>query len=656
MFRTAIARVSWVLLLSGAAPPTLPAAMDIPCSPFLTYTRAVGDMASDDTCTDNDIAAAIQNTVCPNTTIYVIAQHGSSTYAAQHLLIQDKALSIVGSSASTCNVAIGNNGAANSRAAIPTAPVITISGSGHTGSSVISIQDSNVTLKYLEISGGQSNFDQYGGGIYFGGTGALTLDTDTVDNNYAGYGGGINMTGSGGDATLTLKHYTQVLNNSAQFNGGGIRLDGAARLVMLEDISTIAFNHALGFTNPLTHQISGGYGGGIVVYGPATADIASPGAIFAGAISDNEARYGGGVAIVSTSGGEATTRLFSVDATRPVVVSQNRASVEGGAFYVKPSVDGAGGATLCAQDFRIDANRGPEGAAIYTDYDSAFSQFAALAQVFLNSAGDCGQTPTLASLGAVACAAGTACSEISDNSALTPQGQPSAGSILYFDNFSALALNRFVMRGNDAAQLVTALFENSGSTSSLSNCLIVDNHSIHELVHEESDNLRLDNCTFANNTIDNGYVFFAKHGFTLTRTIVDQPGRSTIDYLPDGCDGCFEAQYVVATETDTFPANFVTVFQSDDPMFVDATNANIDKRNYHLRAYRQNGIATASPAIDFAPPVAGDDRDLANSPHDQDVAAIADQFGVRDLGAYEAQPILDRVFGDGLGDPISLVF
>jgi hypothetical protein len=227
---------------------------------------------------------------------------------------------------------------------------------------------------------------------------------------------------------------------------------------------------------------------------------------------------------------------------------------------------------------------------------------------------------------------------------------------MYLDSFNQLDLNRFLMRGNQGTRIITAVNGADNNDSSMSNCLIADNQSEHELIHEGSGNVRLDTCTFANNTIDNGYVFFADHGFTLTRSIVYEPGRSTIDYLPDGCDGCFEAEYVVATETATFPANFVTVFQSDDPLFVDATNANIDKRNYHLRAYRQNGIVTPSPAIDYAPPVAGDDRDLDNRPHDQDVTAITDLYGVRDLGAYEAQPILDRIFGDAFGDPSSLVY
>jgi len=77
-----------------------------------------------------------------------------------------------------------------------------------------------------------------------------------------------------------------------------------------------------------------------------------------------------------------------------------------------------------------------------------------------------------------------------------------------------------------------------------------------------------------------------------------------------------------------------------DPLFIDATNASVGERDYHLRAYVQNGSVVASPAIDFAPPVAGDDRDLDDKPYDQDVPLVSDYQGV---------------FGDAFGDPLSLV-
>ncbi len=88
-----------------------------------------------------------------------------------------------------------------------------------------------------------------------------------------------------------------------------------------------------------------------------------------------------------------------------------------------------------------------------------------------------------------------------------------------------------------------------------------------------------------------------------------------------------------------------------DPMFVDMAHG-----NYHLRATQLRGAITYSRAIDFAPLVPGVDYDLGGRFRDQDIAAISDVYGYRDLGAYEMQPITDRVFADGLGDPVTLVY
>ena len=65
-------------------------------------------------------------------------------------------------------------------------------------------------------------------------------------------------------------------------------------------------------------------------------------------------------------------------------------------------------------------------------------------------------------------------------------------------------------------------------------------------------------------------------------------------------------------------------------------------------------LALNSLGVDFAPPIVGDDRDLDNNPHDQDLPEVGNLYGVRDLGAYERQRSCgagDTIFCDGLGDP-----
>ena len=62
-----------------------------------------------------------------------------------------------------------------------------------------------------------------------------------------------------------------------------------------------------------------------------------------------------------------------------------------------------------------------------------------------------------------------------------------------------------------------------------------------------------------------------------------------------------------------------------DPAFV-----NVATGDYRLMP--------TSLAIDVAPTVGGDDRDLDGRPHDLDITSVPNLDGVRDLGAYERQP------------------
>ena len=223
-FSTTLCVVLFAAFTSVASPPVF-AATEVVCSPFIPHTRAVGNTASDIHCTDDTIQAAIDNTVCPNTTIFLTAER---TYSTQHLNIQNKSLSLVGTSATSC-AGIGTTGVDASDTTIPTAPITTIRGAGNGGNSVITIGGaSNVTLQFVEITAGSVNSDGHGGGVNFQGSGSLTLDTSTVDVNSAGFGGGIEMNGNGGAATLTLKAYSIIESNTAAGNGGGINIEGNA--------------------------------------------------------------------------------------------------------------------------------------------------------------------------------------------------------------------------------------------------------------------------------------------------------------------------------------------------------------------------------------------------------------------------------------------
>lgn len=593
----------------------------------------VGDVATDSKCNADNIQAAINATVCPNTQIIITGEH---TYTEEALTIVGKSVALIGSTG-VCGVDPTTS----------TAPVRTISGAGN--GSVIAIGgSSDVTLKYVEINHADEGSGSEGGGIFFGGSGSLTLEATTVDDNTADYGGGIDMSPSG-SATLTLLANTLVINNTAGTSGGGIRIEGQTRLFMLTDSSTVSFNKALN-----------GYGGGIEILGPARADIGSSGDVFVGAVSENTAVYGGGIAVVSTGVGNAAARVFSTDPTAPVEISQNTASAQGGGVYVQAEGGGADFAVLCGQDFRIDLNNAIDGAALFvsaTDGDSASAQF--------NAGGQCGPEPAVA-LGAVACAANTPCNEISGNFAVDASGNRSDGAVITMVDYESLQANRVTMRQNSGAQIINLQFGEANNF--MQNCLIVDNQASNEVIHSEQvdTSFTLDNCTIANNTIDNGFVIFAQAGLNLSNDLFAQPNNSTLDYQQNdtshnpACDSfplCLFAQYLVTSEIDSLLDPDFSV-QSSTPLFVDATNSDISKRDYHLQAFVVDGVVTASPAMDFAPAISGEGNDLDNNPRDQDVPLVPNRFGLSDVGAYEMQPIppiSDRIFADRFGDATSLV-
>lgn len=241
--------------------------------------RYVGNTTSDNKCTDNDIQSAINAVTCPGTRIYIT---GERNYTGQHLVISGQSLSLIGS-ASACGVENANGGGG----AVPIAPLRTLTGSSTLGASVISIiGNSTVTLQYLDITGANLGSSGKGGGIFFFGSGALTLDTTSVDSNRADSGGGISMNSPSSSAlTLTLSKNSLIINNVATTSGGGILLEGNSQLIAIADQTLIGSNQALG-----------GYGGGIYVIGPARADIGSAGHDSAGVVSNNSAVYGGGIA------------------------------------------------------------------------------------------------------------------------------------------------------------------------------------------------------------------------------------------------------------------------------------------------------------------------------------------------------------------------
>ena len=522
----------------------------------------------------------------------------NTSYNHQHIVINDQRTVIIEGGFSDCNdIDPGTNHT-------------TISGAGNGGYPVFDITGNNsaVVLLNLYITGAQTGGS--GGGIAFAGHGELDIGQTSVYLNTANYGGGINFYGDSNSASLYLWEGTTVLNNTANVSGGGVRIEGSARLYALQPQTWIGYNHA-----------NGGYGGGVEILGPARADIGSAGYNGVGVISYNDAVDGGGAAAIPSSG-NATLRIFTTDPANPVQIDNNIASGNGGGVYLGVSADLSLRGVFCAFDFRLRNNAGVDGAAIYSNIG-----FVYLDHLGFAPEDGCGPEQPY-SLGAQPCSAGTACNDVSGNQAVDSSNAPTNGTIINAGSATTLEVDRLRMRGNAAATLISVSGVDGDLPTYLHSCLIADNHTQHELISiPDGRTLEIEGCTITHDTIDNGYVIYANsHAFKLFESIVDQPGYNILDV---GSYHNVLVDFVIANEIatlDPYSANT----QVQTPVYVDAANG-----DYHL--------AATSPGVDWARvPSPGDlyltsYTDLDDNPRDVDLASIADIYGPRDLGAYERQ-------------------
>ncbi len=588
----------------------------------------VGDTASDSSCTYNSIQDALNASYACSTTIRITREH---TYTSQHLTLNGtiKPLALQGEADGvTCyELAHCPTTTLNHCHDATTQPLVTIDGSNTSGS-VLTITGSNtLTLRDLTITRGSADASVGGGGIQFDGTGSLALDTTTVSLNYAGYGGGINVNGNGGPATLTLDANSLVINNTAEHDGGGIRLTGQARLFALQPYTLIGYNHA-----------DNGHGGGVYLAGPAMADIGSPGYNGAPVIEYNTAAYGGGIGMDTASdAGSVTGRIFSTDAHNPVQVSNNTASHTGGGIWMHPFNGGGFPVPIfCAFDFRIDNNIAQEGTAIYSDTDYSDVGLNYLAgYVYLNHDDQlCSYPDSISTYGAVRCAPGVACNTLNNNTAEDSSNDPKPGAVILLQDglgsLSGFHAERFAMRGNTGGHAIRAF----DISSYVQDCLIADNADAGEVIRIENDggegDTTVTGCTIVNNKVGSGAVIYSPHQLTMTDSIIDEPGIATLSYS-GGAANLYVA-YMLATDTATLPA--ANGIDQGEPDYVDAAD-----KDYHLKP--------TSIGVDFAPANGGNDLD--GNPRDVDLSEVPNVFGPRDIGAYELQYICspDTIYCNG---------
>ena len=600
---------------------------------FLPAPRQILVGASDGACNFADIGAAIADAALHPTCTTTI--HIMRSYNYEHLSVSGQSLNLQGwgDGVSCSSLAAQCDPLAGCPLPDYTQPLATVDGSN--AARVLAITgNSHVSLRNIRITHGDAGGGD-GGGIAFAGTGTLSLTRSDVSTNHAGYGGGINFNGSGGAASLYLLDETTLYYNTAAVSGGGIRIEGTARLFALQPKTYINTNHALT-----------GYGGGIEILGPARADIGSPGYNGDGMVSHNDAFDGGGVAAIPLSnGGTATVRIFTTDPANPVQIDNNAAGNHGGGIYLGADASDITRGVLCAYDFRINDNQGADGAAIYADSSTATFYVDAGGEIYLNTippdatggAARCGpETPP--ALGAVDCAAGAPCNELRGNQAKDINQLPTPGAVIAVSSAGGFEADPFSLRENSAATLLRLTGEDDGFVPAVQrNCLIANNHTQHELISvQDGRGFGINGCTLVGNVIDNGYVMYVNGSLTLVNSIIDQPGYSVLDFVGDAANRSIN--YVIANETASLPGAQHT--QGNTPVYVDATNG-----DYHL--------APNSPGVDYAP--TQNCSDLDGNPRDVNLPQVPNLYGPRDIGAYERQSAFngcgtaETIFCDGFG-------
>lgn len=561
--------------------------------------------------------SSIQAAITAASTGYTVRISNTATYTAQALQIQGKNLRLIGGY-ETC------------ASPSPTART-TISGQGGASDSVLTIRgNSTVTLENLSLIRGDEGAEFYGGGIDYSGSGTLTLRNTALTQNYAGYGGGMSVESAGGAVVVNLESGTVVQLNTAQYSGGGIRMVGDVTLLALAPETWIANNTALGL-DPGNNQPRYGNGGGVQIIAPARAYIGSPGYGNSGVIYGNSARYGGGIAIDGRldagANSHAALRVFSTDRDRPTRIHGNTASQTGGGIHLLPEASGLppfprSGALACLWDARVDDNQAQQGSAIYADTAFATLNDRSSLVYFNPAAGDpsdpftpgCGAFPS--GLGAVPCRTGLACSSLDGNSAENASAQASGATVLVQDA-GILVLRRVSMQQNSGVSAIRTL---DGATTWLHDLLLTGGNFTGAAIQMEStDGLRLTDSTIAGNFVGGSSVVSAAGPVEFARNIAWQPGKRVL-----AAGGTVAVASSFVNDLTGFPPGPEALLIA--PRFVDPSN-----NDFSLRA--------ASPAIDYAPAVAGADVDINAQPRDLDLPLVENTRGPRDLGAIERQSL-----------------
>jgi hypothetical protein len=587
--------------LSGLSAAVLSLLATMSSSNAAAQDAAIFLVGTDPACDFSTVQAAI-NAAAAHLGPDAVHVARNATYSQQAIRIGSQDLDLVGGF-DDCTQALNGTPSGTT----------TLSGSGGAGDSVITITGGGRrVLSHLNITGGDDT-EGGGGGVDYSGSGAVEISDTVVGGNRAEIGGGIRAESANGSAVLELKHNVVVVNNTADANGGGVHISGNTTLYMVHPQSILTSNHA-----------PTGFGGGLYVRTPAVALIGSPGYGAQGAIDGNDARNGGGIAVVG-GGAEDTDYanslvVFATDSSHPPRIEHNFASERGGALYMKGYgylVTGDRPEAYLSDAVVID-NRAVDGAAFYLDYDT--TSLPPSEPVGATLVAELKRTPGL--FGSVPCTDPSACNRIERNIA-----SGTNGAILRASSDSFLRVSSATLAGNEAAHLSRIIKDDDWSSSmNFEDSLLAYNMTSGTLIDSGNASTVVNGCTIASNLIDASFVLGDDGGsITLFRSIIDQPNELTIDHSAGTNSTELRTGFNISRDVTTLSASDASSIVAS-PRFYDPEVGNF-------------GLQAGSPAVDFAAADGNAPFDRYRASRDRNMPVRPDRAGPRDIGAFELQAI-----------------